>query len=560
MCDKSSGDAYMHDRLIAEFAEGYMEKLFYFCLKKVGEPHEAEDLASDITLQVISALNGGKIPQSFSAWVWQIARNRYAAWADVKRRARESFTGDDISELELADDGANTEDDFIRGEQMRLLRRELAFISSEYRHIVVAYYLENKRIKDIAAELNLPEGTVKSKLSRARTKLKEGINMAREFGQRSYKPENCGFVMNGRDGKNGEPYCYLNRAICKNILLEAYRTPSTAEEMSIELGVALPYMEEELNELVRATLLRKTGAKYETAFPIISAEAQKAIYAHLKGLAPEYAKSVINTVEFCVNSLDEYSPGWHEGYQGIEDMRWALLMTQNDIAEHKAWNEVMTMRKNDGVEYEYGTTVRPNGGAWDIIGEEAWEGENYPFVGCHGCMEKDNVERNPELGGFSQFKFYIYGISGKTPEHLTAIETMALLSVIKGEAGDVDAKMLERLCGYGYLVKTADGYKPTFLVMFKDKKKPEASVANEREAELTEISVSLAKRHLEFCRKAIEDDIPDRLKSDGHAIDMACNMVFGGLRGAVLEESLNLGYISYDPDVERKGLGAVFKL
>ena len=75
----------MRDRLINEFAENYMEKLFYFCLKKTGDNIEAEDLTQDIALQIITALNKGTILTSFSAWVWQIARNRYSVWAKEKQ-------------------------------------------------------------------------------------------------------------------------------------------------------------------------------------------------------------------------------------------------------------------------------------------------------------------------------------------------------------------------------------------------------------------------------------------------------------------------------------------
>ena len=56
----------MRDRLVNEFAENYMEKLFYFCLKKAGSHTEAEDLTQDIALQIITALNKGTIPTSFS--------------------------------------------------------------------------------------------------------------------------------------------------------------------------------------------------------------------------------------------------------------------------------------------------------------------------------------------------------------------------------------------------------------------------------------------------------------------------------------------------------------
>ena len=61
----------MCDQLINEFTENYMEKLFYFCLKKTGNNVEAEDLTQDIALQIITALNRGAIPTSFSAWVWR---------------------------------------------------------------------------------------------------------------------------------------------------------------------------------------------------------------------------------------------------------------------------------------------------------------------------------------------------------------------------------------------------------------------------------------------------------------------------------------------------------
>ena len=57
----------MRGRLINEFVENYMEKLFYFCSKKTGTHIEAEDLTQNIALQIITALNKGTIPTSFSA-------------------------------------------------------------------------------------------------------------------------------------------------------------------------------------------------------------------------------------------------------------------------------------------------------------------------------------------------------------------------------------------------------------------------------------------------------------------------------------------------------------
>ena len=64
----------------------------------------------------------------------------------------------------------------------------------------------------------------------------------------------------------------------QNIFLACYDNPSTAEELAIEIGVALPYMEDSLEHLVHETVLRKTNNKFETAFPIISREALERLH------------------------------------------------------------------------------------------------------------------------------------------------------------------------------------------------------------------------------------------------------------------------------------------
>lgn len=51
------------------------------------------------------------------------------------------------------------------------------------------YYVHGRRISEIADKMNIPEGTVKTRLFRARQKLKEGMNMAREFGKEVIIPK-----------------------------------------------------------------------------------------------------------------------------------------------------------------------------------------------------------------------------------------------------------------------------------------------------------------------------------------------------------------------------------
>ena len=550
----------MRDRLINEFAENYMEKLFYFCLKKTGNNIEAEDLTQDIALQIITALNKNMIPTSFSAWIWQIARNRYSVWAKEKHNRNESVTGSDISDYEIEDESENILDEMIHTEEMALLRRELAFIKSDYRNIVVAYYIENKSVRDIASFLSISISAVQQRLHRARIILKEGMNMAREFGKLSYNPENISFINNGLYGTNGEPWNFISRSLCKNILLAAYKTPSTAEELAIEVGVALPYMEEELRALVDATLMKKNGNKYETNFFIVSADAQEKINAHLKGITPELTKAVISAMEYEVHWKNENCPEWHEGYQPFEDMKWALLMYQTDVINFDTLDAFNSTRKelpsaNLG---KWGHTIRPNEGEWDILGMESYQGDEPAFVGLHGCVTSP-AERDLTEIGFQQFKFMYKRIADKTPASMPYAYAQALVSIAKGETDKLDESIIAYLEKHGYIKKDGECYKPTFLVMFKSKNNAMPPKELEALENLRSVATEIAMRHYLFCREQIHKEIPAFLKEDEYQIDHACANIFE-LRGAILEEALRQGYISYAENDERKMLGTFLRI
>ena len=366
----------MRDMLINEFSENYMEKLFYFCLKKTGNNVEAEDLTQDIALQIITALNKGTIPTSFSAWVWQIARNRYCAWATQKHDRNEAVTGSDIGDYEIEDESESVLDKMIHTEQMALLRRELAFIKSDYRNIVVAYYIENKNVREIAESLSLSTNTVKSKLLRARQILKEGMNMAREFGKRSYNPENITFAASGSQ-PSGLPWTAVNRRIPNNILLQASNNPSTLEELSMELGIALPYMEEEVNILHRATLLEKQGDKYITNFFILDKDCRIEVYHALRKSARERSRLIR---EFMDDKLSDIRALGIAGTH-IDDntIRWWLVP---DLIDYLIENSVKAQNI-------YDPPKRANGETWGFVGYELTELPEETVMGHSGCGNKN---------------------------------------------------------------------------------------------------------------------------------------------------------------------------
>lgn len=257
-----------------KFAKEYLGKVFYFCLKKTGRDDDAEELSSDIAFEVISSLSRGASPENFDAWVWTVARRRWAKFAARKYyKNPEQVDIRDYDDILAADD--DVERDVILSDDIASLRRELAFIRSDYRKILVSHYVDEMSVSEISKKYDIPVGTVKTRLQNSRKILKEGMNMARTFGVRSYKPEDIDFIQSG-DIVKINPWEAIQRKIPKNILLEASNNPSTIEELAMELGVAVPYMEEEVKILEDTELLKKVdGDKYLTSFFIEPRECQE---------------------------------------------------------------------------------------------------------------------------------------------------------------------------------------------------------------------------------------------------------------------------------------------
>ncbi len=364
-------DRSIADLLVEAFSADYFEKVFYFCLKRTGGAGEAEELASDIALAVISALRSGTVPEHFSAWVWQIARNRYSRWADAKHRRITSVSGTDVEDfIGIASDDS-VEDSVIHSEELQLLRRELAFISADYRDVVVAFYIEDRKVSDIARTLHTSEGTVKSKLFRSRNLLKEGMTMARQFGAKSYKPEEVQFTLSGPNAPQLFDK-FLNLRICKNILLEASDNPSTLEELAIELGIAMPYMEEQVDLLTEATLLKKVGDKYITNFFIQDKELQHALYRLLTENTKDRSAlfhRIVNDSIAGVRALATASKAVSD-----DDLQWYLLPALVDLTVHAL---------EGGCNLE-SPPPRDNGERWGIQGYEQTTLPTSTFVGQNG--------------------------------------------------------------------------------------------------------------------------------------------------------------------------------
>jgi len=352
---------------IAILDEEKLQKLFYFSLKKTGNPHEAEELVQETALEIIKMLYSGYKPDNFNAWMWTVIKKRYARWCKNKNLRLSKFEIDDIYDCaEIASDEC-TLDNILHNEDIELLRRELSLMTKDYRNIIVSYYFDNKKVKAISKITGVPEGTVKRKLHEARKNIKEGMEMARTKGQRSYAPEEIyiSYYVNNSPEKYplGRPWSLMKRLSAKNIALEAYINPSTVEELSLALGIATPYIEDDLTVLLEnEVIIKHADGRLETNFIIFNAETQKRALEIMEDTGKRISPLICKTIEKNMEKIRGIGFTNHD--MPKEFLYWCLLHITLKKLLSKLYDE-----KNVGISL----TKRYDGGEWDIIAYEKWE-------------------------------------------------------------------------------------------------------------------------------------------------------------------------------------------
>ena len=244
------------DKIITE----YLQKIYGFAVKKAYSYDEAEDICSEIVLEVYQSLLRSDEIANIEGYIWRISEHTYSKFVSSKKK----HEGISIDGLEIP----YFEEEYCEDAEAetKRLRREIAFLTEIRRKIVYLFYYLKRSIASIAFELNIPEGTVKWHLNRARKELKEGFSMERKIGKLGLYPlEAVDIAHDGSIGDNGGPEYYLNDKINLNIVYSVYHTPRTKEEIAEELGMTLVYIEEKIDLLEDNGFIIKTkNDKYTT--------------------------------------------------------------------------------------------------------------------------------------------------------------------------------------------------------------------------------------------------------------------------------------------------------
>lgn len=239
-----------------------VKDIFAFSVSRLYNKQDAEDLTNDIIVEVLSSLERLRNDEAFYGYMWTIAENT------LKRYIRSKKIKDTECHADFLGVYWDTpEDRLFESEDLAILRRELSLLSKQYRDVTVKYYIENKSCTAIAKELAVSEEMIKYYLFKTRKILKEGVTMNRKYGEKSYNPGKF-YINFWGNGNNGYVWQTFERRLPGNIVLAAYEKPVSIEELSLELGVSAPYLEDELEVLLKYNFMRKTGNKYQTDFLI----------------------------------------------------------------------------------------------------------------------------------------------------------------------------------------------------------------------------------------------------------------------------------------------------
>ncbi len=172
-----------------ELIRRYERPVFSLIYRMVRDSTAAEDLAQDAFIKVLNHLDKYRPEFKFSSWLFKIANN--VAIDHLRRRQLDTISMDgsphastaseiEASSFELADQAESPLDELASRELGSAIEEAIGDLRPEYRNCIMLRHVEGRSYEEIAATLDLPLGTVKTYIHRARHQLREALEHLRE--------------------------------------------------------------------------------------------------------------------------------------------------------------------------------------------------------------------------------------------------------------------------------------------------------------------------------------------------------------------------------------------
>lgn len=344
----------MNKENLTEYADFLLNTALYKC----GNIADAQDLVQDTLLAALAAVERKSINDP-KAWLTAVLNRRY--YDLLRRKYNKPTVSFDVAG-NIPDSG-EIYDGIEKSAEAEEIRRCLAYLTKLYREVMVRYYMHGEKVKDIAADLDISESTVKSRLDAGRKRIGKEFAME-NYTKQSYEPENLWVTCSGSGGLDDEPFSLVgDDKITMNLLILAYEKPVTITELAKAIGIATAYIEPVIEKLVSGELMKRVGNKVYTDFIIYTETDRTANIALEKQIADSIYKDVWKIMD--------------NGFEKLHDRDFYKRQTQfqqvkldSFFAVRTLQHAVLTVRNEPCGGFmpfdEY--PDRPNGGKWFAMG------------------------------------------------------------------------------------------------------------------------------------------------------------------------------------------------
>lgn len=340
------------------------DTLFNIALSKTHNVDEAEELVQETFLYVLLAIDKGTEIDNIKTYATSVLYNRF------NMNLRKKYKTNLVSYDYLSNDIPDIEDNFdkiFKHDEIVSIRRELSYLSQIYREVMIRYYIKNQSVKEIADALSIPKGTVLSRLDVGRTKLKKGVETdMNEYSSASYAPQTLWVSNSGNQGLDGEPYMVVhNDKLAQNLLILAYETPKSEEELAREMGIPTPYIEPVINKLIYNELMvRQANGKIYADFMILN------YFDVPDQLTPQIDFANEHFDKFWINIKETFEWLRNTIFYNNQNSRQQKKLEHfyfMDLMEAAVWQAECNFSSNT----PYTMPDRPNGGKWIAMGNIA---------------------------------------------------------------------------------------------------------------------------------------------------------------------------------------------
>ncbi|QFT87236.1 ECF RNA polymerase sigma factor SigW [Bacillus sp. THAF10] len=164
----------------AEIVELFKDKIYQLVYRMIGNSHEAEDIAQEAFIRAYVNINSFDVNRKFSTWLYRIATN--LTIDRIRKKKPDYYLDAEVAGTEgltmysqVAADVSLPEEDVENMELQEEIQRKILNLPDKYRSVIVLKYIDELSLLEISEILEIPVGTVKTRIHRGREALRQQL-------------------------------------------------------------------------------------------------------------------------------------------------------------------------------------------------------------------------------------------------------------------------------------------------------------------------------------------------------------------------------------------------